>query len=213
MGLGMFRTSAGTAAAPDSAQAAPSQWQWLTLGGWGGAPAAADPHAAAGPPRPDWMSTLPGLSILAGTPGVHFSARSGAPAPGPQAEEPAVSTTLDVECGSLKEEDELLGAEDEGQAAPPSETVCLSDGDGKPTLADYPARKRSREDERLPLTVEKGMLEIKRLLWGTAHGGMERRQWKNVFASEAQRHHDDRVQRANQRCCPTEAMNALVQCM
>ena len=212
-----MRPAESAEAALDSVPAAPSPWQWLTLAGWSARSAESSP----GLPRPDWMPTLPGMSVLAGTPGVHFSARSSAP----QAEEPAASSTLDVEAGSPGEEadSEQLGGEDEGQAtshrdsAPSdSEAGRLSEGpgDSKPTLADYPARKRSHEDRRLPLTVEKSMLEIKHTLWGAAsHGGMEQKEWKKHFASKALRHHEDRLQRAKQRCCPTEAMNALVQRM
>jgi hypothetical protein len=205
---------------------APSQWQWL---GWDGArtrdPGASElelvtaseippPGSSCEPAAqtetvsqlPSWMPTIPFLTaVLAGPSllGVHFSTRS---AVAPLAQEPTASSTLDVEAGR---EDEF-----EEEAADAAEQ-CWEEGEasvrpleGKLNLADYPARKRSQED-MLPLTVEKRMMELKQRMWGEVQGGFERKAWKESFSSLAQ-NHDARVTRANQRCCPTEALNVLV---
>ena len=192
-----------------------SQWPLAWLPGWDGARTqpwlgwdgarTRDPGASE-LESTSWMPAISSLTaVLArASYGVHYSTRS---ALAPLAQEPPVSSTLDVEAGREDElEQEAVDAAEKHWEEGEESVRPLQ---GKLSLADYPARKRSQED-MLPLTVEKRMMELKQKMWGEVQGGLFRQAWKESFASQAQQNHDARVTRANQRCCPTEALNALV---
>ena len=138
-------------------------------------------------------------------PGLHFSQRGGwgltpssaAPASQPAPSEPRHSTTRDVgssnsDSGSASDSDSQAEEASESEVDGPAHSVGgLADRGNKLSL--FAPRKRSEDNRNLPLTVEKGMMELKVDLWGEegVHKNARRsarKEWTRAFLAEAHHH-------------------------
>ena len=144
-------------------------------------------------------------------PGLHFSQRGGflggltpssaAPASQPAPSEPRHSTTRDVgssdsDSGSASDSDSKAEEASESDVDGPAHSSDNSDGgltDRGNKLSLFAPRKRSEDNRNLPLTVEKGMMELKVDLWGEegVHKNARRsarKEWRRAFLAEAHQH-------------------------
>ena len=138
-------------------------------------------------------------------PDLHFSQRGGwgltpssaAPASQPAPSEPRHSTTRDVgssnsDSGSASDSHSKAEEASESEMDGPAHSDGgLADRGNKLSL--FAPRKRSEDNRNLPLTVEKGMMELKADLWGEegVHKNARRsarKEWTRAFLAEAHHH-------------------------